>query len=231
MKKKIFIALLTLICALTCALSFVACGDDKNDGNGTGTEQGGETDDKEQGGGTDDRKDAAEVTAAEWVAAIESADNYTAVSTQGGVTNTVKADKDKFEINAAGQRMVYVKDGSQYYIYTYTNSTWMRMSVSEQMYKPMADSMAESIDIFKDKKGEFTYANGVYSAETINSEVDGETVNMKNVKITFANGKLTGIEYDLSVGDDGEVHGVLSNIGTTKVEVPAQYTEINMPSM
>lgn len=236
MKRKLFIALLAFVCALTCAFGFVACGDDKkSDGTGTeqggsGTEQGGETG-TGQGGGTTDKKDTAKVTADEWTQIIGSVDNYTATSTQGSVNSIVKVDKDKFEMNATGQKMIYVKDGSSYYVYTYANSTWMRMGISEQMYKPMADSMEQSVGVFKDKMSEFTYADGVYTAATLSAEVDNETIDFANVKIKFENGKLISLEYDVSVGADGTVHGVLNEVGTTKVEVPAQYTEINMPSM
>lgn len=229
MKKKLFIALLTLVCALTCTFGFVACGDDKTT-DGTGTEQGGGSG-AEQGGGTTDKKDAAKVTADEWARIIGSVDNYTATSTQGSVSSIVKVDKDKFEMNVSGQRMIYAKDGTSYYAYTYANSTWMRMNIGEQAYKAMEASMAESVGIFKDKMEEFTYADGVYTAETVSAEADGETVGLSNVKIKFENGKLITMEYDVSVGDDGSVHGVLNAVGTTKVDVPTQFTELNMPSM
>lgn len=237
MKKKIFIALLTLVCALTCSFSFIACGDEKDDGKVSDTEQGDNKDDgnkddgnKDDGnGGTSDREDKAAVTATEWVQVFVSTDNYTATSTQGGTDSIVKADKDKFGVSASGYTMIYAKDGGSYYVYSYTNSQWMRMSVAEYIYKAMADSMRETMSAFKDKMPEFTYSEGVYSAAEISLETSDGATTVKNVKIKFENGKLTGMDY-YAVVQGNDVHCVISNVGTTTVEVPAQYTEIDMPA-
>lgn len=215
MKKKFLIALLTLVCALTCAFGFIACGDD--DGKGTDTEQGG-------------KKDKATVTAAEWVEIFGSADNYTIVSTMSGVDNTIKVAGNKFEINAYGAGIIYVKDGGNYYTYRHSGSQWIRMSVPESYYMVMSDSKSEWVGFFKDKMSEFTYAEGVYTAATLKFVSGAAEVNVPlNVKVKFENAELISIEYDMDMEDD-EVHVSVSAVGTTTVDVPANYTERDIPS-
>lgn len=207
MKNKLLLTLLALVCVLCCALSFAAC-DPANNDNG-------------------DNGDAAEITAAQWtqaLSALPAANNFTVVMDN----ETVKLDGDKIQMKMGVTDGYISKEGNTFFLYSKEseNAQWTKQAVSHNMFDQsvsgIKDMVSQIATALKDKFTSFTYADGVYSAASLNL---GETMGeIKNVKITFNNGAFVSAEFSLSMsngqGGEMDVTYSLKDVGSTAITLP-----------
>ena len=176
------------------------------------------------GGETPDPDDNATVTAEEWAQILDGANQYTIeqLNDKNGFTAKVDGDKVLTEIDAAGLKLIYVADGESYHRYAYNSvaQEWEYNDIDETEYGTNTDLYKNLLKSLKDDYSAFTYADGVYTAETIDkTESLNET--LKEVKITFENGALVGLEYGVEhVGATSYIYYSVTGIGSTTVELP-----------
>ncbi|MCM1367681.1 MAG: Ig-like domain-containing protein [Roseburia sp.] len=173
-----------------------------------------------------------EVTAAEWTQIFNTVSNYTFETPVSSTrTLTIKIDGDKRSIyggraDGSGQDVIiyediYVKDGENYYLYTLGGATCTRSALQEDDYLDSTQGYAQILKNFKDDHGLFTYADGKYTAASIDKTSTMGGV-ITNAEVTFKNGDLTGLTFYV-----GAIKNEFKDIGTTTVTPPTVFTESN----
>lgn len=168
-----------------------------------------------------------EVTAEQWAQNFEGADiNYTyEVFRDDTLFQTTKIADGKTYMSQGNAERLYVKEGSSYYLYVKNGGNWSRQNLDETTYTMMSAMHTAMVNCFKDDYSSFTYADGVYAATTLDKT---ETLNgtLNNIIITFEDGKVFTIEFDTAMQEQ-TVHYVISDIGSTTIEVPVDFTVSN----
>lgn len=172
-----------------------------------------------------------EVTAEEWAKIImESADNFTydwtmnrpgSTATQT-MTSTVKIDGAKRMQVMNGEIQIYVKEGTEYYKYAFSNGVWTKSSIEETMYEYSSTSAA-LLSYFRDDFASFTYTDGKYTAATLDKTTTMNST-LNNVEVTFENGALVALKFTISEGNNNSVYEV-KDVGTTEITLPTDYTD------
>lgn len=279
--KKITCTLLTLVCALCCALGLAACGENNTDGTQTvtvesvalnkttlildiggeetltatiapdnatdktvtwsssaptvaGIDNTGKVTAKAEGTATVTAKTVnnktatctvtvnapkTEVTAAEWKQLIEGISNVTVA--MGG---------ESFKFDGTSMLLVTVddgnnntsmltKDGEKYYMYVLKDNAWKRTEATADMYNQSINGFSGILSAFADDYTLFTHADGKYTCASLDkTQSFGATIT--NIEVVFNNSALVSIKFNTP---DGLYE--IKEIGTTTVEIPANYTE------
>ncbi|MGN1052049.1 MAG: Ig-like domain-containing protein [Candidatus Scatosoma sp.] len=173
-----------------------------------------------------------DVTAEQWKQAMESADNFTydCIMSQPGSTATqtmtIKIDGAKYMQMMNGAMQISVKEETEYYNYVFSDGAWTKSSIDETTYEIYFAS-ATVISYFKDDFASFAYADGKYTAATLDKAAPMNGT-FSNVEVTFENGALAGIKFSIKFsigsGDILEVYEV-KEIGTTEITLPTDYTD------
>ena len=170
-----------------------------------------------------------EVTAEEWAKIImESADNFTYDNTRNQpgstatqtMTMTVKIDGDKRMQMMNGEMQILVKEGTEYYQYAFSNGVWTKSSIEEARYEQSSTSAA-LLSYFRDDFASFTYADGKYTAATLDKTTTMNST-LNNVEVTFENGALVALKF--TIGSGNNVYEV-KDVGTTEITLPTDYTD------
>ncbi len=133
--------------------------------------------------------------------------------------------------NYDGLTILYLKNGTNYERYqTMTGqNTWYKGAEEAAEYNTFI-AFAQVIEIFKDNYNLFTYTNGVYTLNqhTKDYAIFRATYNkFTNVKVTFENGSLIGMEFEATrTSNNSTIKVVIKNIGSTAITVPTEYTQI-----
>lgn len=218
------------MCALCCAFGLAAC-------------DGGSADDSTSSG-----TPPTELTDAEWTAAFDAAnyDNFT----QNVVTEETDGDdveisysRNKFDVaNKRVEMTDYVLDGSQevmlhgnmlakidgkYYSFYYSDG-WSKSEMSgyaDDDFDEYITRYFGTMAMFGAEKANYTFANDVYSADSITFEpYEGYEVEVTNVKFTFENGKIKTFAYESTNPEDDtqkvKYEAAFTDYGTTVVTIP-----------
>lgn len=181
----------------------------------------------------------SEVTAAQWESIFAGFTSYACeASIDGEVVVSVEADETKFacktkfadeEDNGFG---IYVKDGNQYFMYIVDGSNWMRMAVNEEDSAKFLKGV-NILQLFKNDFNKFTYADDKYTCATLDNDglktlfenVGAPYESFENVEITFEDGVVISVTFDL-VLEDITVHCEFTDVGSTTIVLPTNYTEV-----
>lgn len=178
---------------------------------------------------------SAEVTAEQWEQIFERINNFTVetFTKDDRPYETAKFDGSTLLFsNHDGVMIIYTKDGSNYDRYqTFTDEiSWLKGYEEASEYDEFI-GFAQIINIFKSNYTLFTYDNGVYTLERQTKDFDVIRVTYNkftNVKITFENGDLIGMEFEAThTSQNTTIKVVISNIESTAITIPTDYTEIN----
>lgn len=191
-------------------------------------------------------KSSAPVTEAsetQWNAAMTDVTQFTVAQTAGEETMISKLDGDKIEITYSdGDVAIYVKEGTAFSMYEKTADGWVKVTSFSQeqvlgitaMFNLQQNMFENCKDIFKYDL--FTYDDDKYTATTLGeSEELGGTLN--NVVVTFENGKVVEINFDLVTPSEDEdddntvTKFVINKVGDTTVPVPTEYSEYDPESV
>lgn len=169
-----------------------------------------------------------EVTAEKWAQIMESTDNFTYDTIMqrpqtAPMTMTVKVDGAKRMQMMDGAMQILVKEGTEYNGYAFSDGVWTKSTLDEARYEASGSSAA-LLSYFKDDFASFTYADGKYTAASLDKTT---TMNgtLNNVEVTFANGALVGIKF--SISSDGDIYTCeVKDVGTTTITLPSEYTTV-----
>lgn len=231
MKKKLLLTFISILCVLCCAFGLIAC----VDGDDTDSD--------------DDKEPAVELTDAEWTAAFDAA-NYTNftenvknVSTDGDNVETSysrnKFDKPNrrieitdYELGGDGNEVVVYADmlakiDGQYYDFYYSDG-WRKTAMSsftDDNFDAYLANHFGTMAMFGETKELYTFDNGVYSADTITVEPrEDYFVEAKNVKFSFANGKIKTFCYEATNPQNADqkikYEATFTDFGTTVINIP-----------
>jgi len=168
-------------------------------------------------GGSGDEQEPTEVTAAQWTQIFNDTNNFTIELYQNNeLSNTIKINGDLRSQSYHSSITIYAKVGSEYATYQYNGTTWTKTDLSEAEYNSN-DLFASLPRFLKDEYESFSYNNGVYTAVSVDILDD----TLKNIKVTFADGALVGVEFDMDVMGSFNV----INIGTTELTLPTEYDD------
>lgn len=201
MKKKLLTLLTSVLCVIACAIAFVACGDNANSNT--------------------DETATNEVTEEQWQQAFSTASNFTLTPYVSETQEDgIGVDGNKIQMGTA---VFFTKDAEKYYQYVNSGNGCIRMEITEESYSETAEGVLEIVTVWKDKKADFTYAEGTYTAASITLS---EYTTATNVKIKFENGNLISIEYTTLQYDGEPVRNVVNNFGTMTVTLPTEFTVV-----
>lgn len=163
------------------------------------------------------------VTSEQWTQIMESANKFVIEMKQNDNTSTVKIDGDKRMQVFGNEAVICVKEviegETKYFSYYYNGESWEK-TVVEEGYYSMASRFAEMTTYFKDDFASFTYADGKYTAASLDKTSSPLDSELTNVEITFEDGALTEIKFLV-----GEVPVVIKDVGITNITVPTDYTD------
>lgn len=166
------------------------------------------------------------VTSEQWKQAMESANKFFIEMKQGEMTSAIKIDGDKrmqVADNAMSLRVKEVTGDETVYFEYYTNGNeWVKQVIDESDYS-QTTMYAEIPTYFKDDFSSLSYADGKYTASSLDKT---ETMNavLTDVEVVFENERLVGIKF---VADDGS-HTIAYEIydfDETWVTLPEDYTD------
>lgn len=168
------------------------------------------------------------VTSEQWKQAMESPKKFVIEMKQGEMTNAIKIDGDK-RMQAFGNEMyLYVKetlnDETEYFSYYYDGTKWEKTVIDENDYSN-SSLYAEITTYFKDDFASFAYADGKYTAASLDKTSSPFVSELTNVEATFENGALTGMKF-VCEGNSVEI----KEIGTTNITVPTEYVDSTAPT-
>ena len=163
-----------------------------------------------------------EVTRERWVEIFSSLEspltNYTLVDTSAG---ELVVDGTSYYYAYDGSENYYEKDGDNYYKYSFVDGNWTREMIDEKGYNTLAFRMMSTLLSkfdFASQYSQFTFENDVYYCPSLRAS----NIGMEKIKVAFKNGDLFYIQW--GSGDD---QAKLSKLGTTVVELPEKYIDIN----
>lgn len=160
-----------------------------------------------------------EVTAEQWTQIMESADNFTLNMQQGEYTSTIKIDGIKRMQIFGDDAQIVIKDANEYFSYTLSNGVWTKNSIDEDYYE-QSSVYAVMTTYFKDDFALFAYADGKYTAATLDKSDTMLNAVLNDVEITIENGALANIKFVAS-----SMLCEITDFGTTTVTLPTEYTE------
>lgn len=165
---------------------------------------------------------ATEVTAEKWATIMESADNFTYLQTSNGAVITHKIDGSTIAQIHHGQELIFVKEGNDYFSYVMSDGSWTKNPCTEDYYNSRIKVSAELLSYFKDDFASFSYADGKYTAASLDKTATMGTLN--NVEVTFEKGALVGIKFSVTYGETTLLVEV-KDVGTTTITLPTEYTD------
>lgn len=229
--KKIILTLLAVVMSVFLVLGLVACNNTGNNGdnssnsvNNTGSTQG--TSSSEEGGTSSSNPTArVSVTEQEWLAAFDTADNFTfEMLTSGIPMQAIAVDGEKIMMSATSMTYIYVKDGDDYCIYRFAENAWLKMPLTALEYNSVTLMPKAMLNAFKNDYSAFTLTDdGTYTCASIDKTQDLNGV-MKNIKVKFIDGALVGMEFEV---EGSPSTYAISKVGSTVIELPTEYTEFD----
>ena len=155
---------------------------------------------------------------------MESADNFTYLQTSdGAVVSTHKIDGSTIAQIHHGQEQIFVKEGNDYFSYVMSEGSWTKNPCPEDFYNSRTNASAELLSYFKDDFASFAYADGKYTAASLDKTETMHDI-LENVEVTFEKGALVGIKFSVTYGDNTFFIEV-KDVGTTTITLPSEYTD------
>ena len=163
------------------------------------------------------------VTSEQWKQAMESADKFVIEMKQGEMPSAIKIDGDK-RMQVAGNAMSLrvketVDDETVYFEYYTNGNEWVKQVIDESDYSQTV-MYAEIPTYFKDDFSSLSYADGKYTAATLDKTSSPFVSVLSDVEITFEDGALTGMKFVVE-GMSVEI----KEIGATNITVPTEYID------
>lgn len=127
---------------------------------------------------------------------------------------------------------MYVKevtgDKAEYFSYYYDGTKWEKTVIDESDYAQTA-MYAAMTTYFKDDFSSLSYADGKYTAATLDKTSSPFVSVLTNVEVTFENGALVGIKFSIGSDEDLDIYEV-KDVGTTEITLPTDYTDNTVSS-
>lgn len=160
------------------------------------------------------------VSKSEWTQIMENADRFTVkIIEQGADELQIKTDGNKIYYESGQDKEILVKDGGDCFRYSHENSAWTREYITTDEYEAYA-GFTQLIKMFAYEYDSFTYSNGAYRAEYLETEISGQTMPTENISMVFAGG-LICIDFDIQ-----GISYKITAIGETNIDLPASFTEV-----
>lgn len=190
--KKRAVLLITAVClAATCAFGLSGCG-----GQGK------------------PKPKVTTVTEAEWKNAVETAANYTLKMPNEDFGVLTVEIGDGVSLSGGDAKAIYHKDGDTYVKDVFEEGSWSRDVRTEDSFTEALNSYTFILKAFKDDYSAFTYADGQYTAASIDkTETLYDTV--ENVTFKFEDGAVVGVTFEI----DGAAFAI-EKFGTTEIAYP-----------
>ena len=154
---------------------------------------------------------------------MESADKFVIEMKQGEMPSAIKIDGDK-RMQVAGNAMSLrvketVDDETVYFEYYTNGNEWVKQVIDESDYSQTV-MYAEIPTYFKDDFSSLSYADGKYTAATLDKTSSPFVSVLSDVEITFEDGALTGMKFVVE-GMSVEI----KEIGATNITIPTEYID------
>ncbi len=215
--KKRFLSVFLMVLSLILCLGLAACNDDKDKSDATTTKTTTITSKT-----TTSLQINNEVTNEQWQRALTGVNNYTYSLQRGSATQEIKVTQEyryqSITENNVKMEQIFTKEDNKYISYENTTGSWTKNLISEETYLK-SEKESDMCSYFKDDYNSFTYADGKYTAASLD-KTDTMNAVLTDVEITFKNGELFEIKFKVSTMDI-----TIDNIGTTIITLPVNYTD------